>query len=296
VPAHQGYWNEYDNGSEAGDFDRNGDGAYTIYINPEDSGFPGMATLAALFRTPLEKTRMWLSGQRSRTASSSNASTTDTNPTTAATEHAPLLLPGDTTSYGTDAPRSAFTSPTVNGSSYHASPPFPAPASLLATDTEDEHPNNNNSPRRPRNKQRRPSSSWGGDDYGFPSGYSAAYAAPSPLVLPSIESQRAMARYRDRVLVLGTAAAFAASFVLLAVAAVLIVTGRHRLRAEVDAGVGVGVCASLACACAALGMDMNRAGGAARGWGRWVLVGGAFTVACFLNGVLLVLVVGNTTV
>ncbi|OIW29170.1 SPX domain-containing protein [Coniochaeta ligniaria NRRL 30616] len=220
VPAHQGYWNEYDNGSEAGD-NANDDGAYTIYINPDDTAFPGMATLAALFRAPLEKTRMWLASQHNRTSSTGSAPSTATSTNPPSSEHAPLLLPGDTTAYGgtSSAPRSAFTSPT---------------------------------------------------------------------------SQRALARYRDRVLVVGTAGAFTASFVLLAVAAVLILTGRHRLRAEVDAGVVVGVCASLACACAALGMDMNRA--VTKGWGSWALVGGAFTVACFLNGVLLVLVVGNSPI
>lgn len=292
VPPHQGYWNEYDNGSEAGD--NNDDGTYTLYINPEDSAFPGIAALAGL----LEKTRNWLTYHHDRansTGSTSTTTDTNTNTNTSSRETARLLLPGDTTAYGaTDAPLSAFTSPTVNGgSSYTHSPLIPG-SSLLMTDTEDEGPRTRDTTlaRQSRNK-RRSSSPWS-DDYAFPAGYAATYAAPSPLLLPSIESQRALARYRDRVLVLGTAGAFAASFVLLGVAAVLILTGRHRLRAEVDAGVVVGVCASLACACAALGMDMHRA--VSKGWGSWVLVGGAFTLACFLNGVLLVLVVGNSPI
>lgn len=298
VPPHQGYWNEYDNGSEGGD-NANDDGTYTLYINPDESAFPGMATLAAIFRAPLEKTRMWLASQhhvRTESAnSSSSAASTNPYTATATSERGPLLLPGDTAAYGTSAPRSAFTSPTVNGggSSYTASPLFPGPSSLT-TDTEDERPGARAATlaRRSQNK-RRTSSPWS-DDYAFPAGYAATYAAPSPLLLPSIESQRALARYRDRVLVVGTAGAFTASFVLLTVAAVLILTGRHRLRAEVDAGVVVGVCASLACACAALAMDLNRA--VPKGWGNWVLVGGAFTLACFLNGVLLVLVVGNSPI
>ncbi|KAH8902373.1 SPX-domain-containing protein [Coniochaeta sp. PMI_546] len=294
VPPHpQGYWNEYDNGSEAGD-NANDDGTYTIYINPEESAFPGMATLVALLRAPIDKTRSWFASQHSRTSSTDSASsTTSTNPNTSPTEHAPLLLPGDTTAYGSSIPRSAFTSPTVNGgSSYIASPLFPGPSSLT-TDTEDDRPSTRNTLARQTRNKRRSSSPWS-EDYAFPAGYAATYAAPSPLLLPSIESQRSLARYRDRVLVLGTVGAFTASFVLLTVAAVLILTGRHRLRAEVDAGVVVGVCASLACACAALGMDMNRA--VTKGWGNWVLVGGAFTLACFLNGVLLVLVVENSPV
>ncbi|KAB5539305.1 hypothetical protein GE09DRAFT_1248309 [Coniochaeta sp. 2T2.1] len=301
VPEQQGYWNEYDNGSEAGD---NGDdGAYTIYINPEDSAFPGLATLASLIRAPIEKTRHWLSGQyphrASSTRSASSTTNTDTNTQASSNEHTHLLLPGNTAAYGgtSPAPCSAFTSPTVNGSSYTPSPIFPG-ASSLTTDTDDEHPatrprTTSTLTRQSRNK-RRSSSPWS-DDYDFPAGYAATYAAPSPLLLPSIESQRALARYRDLVLVTGTASAFAASYVLLTVAAVLILTGRHRMRAEVDAGVVVGVCASLACACAALGMDMNRAG-VSKGWKNWVLVGGAFTMSCFLNGILLVLVVGNSPV
>jgi heme/copper-type cytochrome/quinol oxidase subunit 4 len=293
VPTHQGYWNEYDDGSEAGD--NNEDATYTLYISQEDSAFPGMATLTGL----IEKTRLWLKSSHNRTESAASASTTTDTDTivSSSRETTRLLLPGDTSAYGgIDPPRSAFTSPTVTGgSSYTHSPVFGGPSSLT-TDTEDEggRPLTRDAllARQSHNK-RRSSSPWS-DDYGFPSGYAATYAAPSPLLLPSIESQRALARYRDRVLVLGTAGAFAASFVLLTVAAVLIVTGRHRLRAEVDAGVVVGVCASLACACAALGMDMHRV--AAKGWANWLLVGGAFTVACFLNGVLLVLVVGNSPI
>lgn len=291
VPQHQGYWNEYDNGSEG--YNTNDDGTYAIYINPEDSTFPGTSALAALLRAPLEKTRMWLASQQDRRHGTGSAAfTTDSNANNAQTLSRDIsrpLLPRNTTTYGgTDVLRFGLTSPTINGdSSYVPSPLFQGPSSLT-TDTEGERP----PARRPRPK-RRSSSPWS-DDYAFPPGYAATYAAPSPLLLPSIESQRALARYRDRVLVLGTAGAFAASFVLLAVAAVLILTGRHRLRAEVDAGVVVGVCASLACACAALGMDMHRV--ASKGWGNWVLVGGAFTAACFLNGALLVLVVGNSPI
>lgn len=298
VPPHQGYWNEYDNGSEAGD-NGNDDGTYTIYINPEDSAFPGMASLAALLRASLEKTRMWLTSQHKRTNSTGSASSntdaeTHTNTNTTSRETTQLLLPGDTTAYGgTDAPRSAFPSPTVNGGSSYTPSPLVPGASSLTTDTEDERPRTRDTLARQSRNKRRSSSPWS-DDYAFPAGYAATYAAPSPLLLPSIESQRALARYRDRVLVIGTAGAFAASFVLLTVAAVLILTGKHKLHAEVDAGVVVGVCASLACACAALGMDMHRV--AAKGLGNWVLVGGAFTLACFLNGVLLVLVMGNSPI
>lgn len=43
----QAYWNEYDNGSDAGE-----DDGYAIYINPdEESGFPGLEYVTAPFRT-----------------------------------------------------------------------------------------------------------------------------------------------------------------------------------------------------------------------------------------------------
>lgn len=57
--AQQGYWNEYDNGSEAGDE------PYTIIIDPNaESTFPGARTMAYVFekaKVPVEKMRGWLS-------------------------------------------------------------------------------------------------------------------------------------------------------------------------------------------------------------------------------------------
>jgi hypothetical protein len=62
----QKYWNEYDDGSEAGDINE----PYTIYIDPDaESTFPGVKTIVYVFsqlssrvKTPLEKVRAWLSG------------------------------------------------------------------------------------------------------------------------------------------------------------------------------------------------------------------------------------------
>ncbi|KAL2758103.1 hypothetical protein ACRALDRAFT_1074834 [Sodiomyces alcalophilus JCM 7366] len=116
-------------------------------------------------------------------------------------------------------------------------------------------------------------------------GYNRYYAA-----LPSLDEQRA-ARYRERALSWGTLGSFAASYVLLAVAGVLIATGRHRLRAQVDAGVTVGAVASLFCACLGLGMALYRNDqlGLLHQLAVWV----AFIAACVLNGILLVMVVSN---
>ncbi|KAK3682104.1 hypothetical protein B0T22DRAFT_276055 [Podospora appendiculata] len=120
----------------------------------------------------------------------------------------------------------------------------------------------------------------------FPVGYKAHYAA-----LPSIESQR-MAQYREYVLSWGTWACFAVSYMLMGIATLLIMTGRHKLRLEVDAGVMVGIMASLGSACAALGMTCSRQD--TLSWLNKLAVWSAFTIACVLNGILLVLMLGNT--
>lgn len=121
----------------------------------------------------------------------------------------------------------------------------------------------------------------------FPTaGYEAHYAA-----FPSINDQR-MHMYKDRVLFLATSGLFAMSFLLLGIAAVLIFTGRHKLRVEVDAGATVGAVVSLACACTALALTMARWEGLS-GVNRAVVTV-TFSTACVLNGMLLVLVMGNT--
>jgi heme/copper-type cytochrome/quinol oxidase subunit 4 len=293
----QRYWNEYDNGSEAGDMDREGDGAYTIYIDPNDSAFPGWDTLSRLFRIPLDKTRQWFAHGYAETPGASSASNSnshrDLNANSAITrrEGAPLLIASSASSYGTTqthlVPSSAYTSPTVNGSSYNISPSFRG-ASSLNTETDDDRPSIYDYHDQLSRSSRKLGSTWS-DDIPFPAGYEPHYAAH----LPSVEAQR-IARYRERLLFYGTIGAFAAAFIFLMVAAVLMFTGRHRLRVEVDAGVTIGVCASLASGCAALGMNMNRQ--ESGGWANWVLVIGAFATICLLNGGLLVMVVGNTAV
>jgi len=61
----QKYWNEYDDGSEAGDVNE----PYTIYIDPDaESTFPGVKSLVYVFtqlssgvKIPMEKVKAWLS-------------------------------------------------------------------------------------------------------------------------------------------------------------------------------------------------------------------------------------------
>jgi hypothetical protein len=120
----------------------------------------------------------------------------------------------------------------------------------------------------------------------FPAyGYAAHYA------FPSIAEQKVI-RYREKVLFWGTIGCFTASFVLLGISSVLISTGRHKLRVEVDAAVTVGVAMSLLCACSALGMTLYRRDPLSIS--HRIMVGSTFMAACLLNGMLLVLVVGNT--
>lgn len=116
-------------------------------------------------------------------------------------------------------------------------------------------------------------------------GYVGLYA------FPSIAEQK-VTRYRERVLFLSTIGCFLASFILIGIAGILISTGRHRLRVEVDAGVTVAVMISLFCACSALGMMFYRKDKLTIV--HRVIVWSAFVSSCLLNGMLLLLVLGNT--
>lgn len=71
VPAQseqQKYWNEYDDGSEAGDVNE----PYTIYIDPDaESTFPGVKTVVYFFsqlssgvKVPMEKVKTWFTPYR----------------------------------------------------------------------------------------------------------------------------------------------------------------------------------------------------------------------------------------
>jgi hypothetical protein len=117
-----------------------------------------------------------------------------------------------------------------------------------------------------------------------PVGYATHYA------LPSVNEQKVQ-RYRENVLMWATLGCFVASFALLGVAGVLILTGKHKLRIEVDAGVTVGVMASLFCAGSGLGMTLYRQDVLSVLYR--LMVSSAFVASCILNGMLLVLVLGN---
>jgi hypothetical protein len=120
----------------------------------------------------------------------------------------------------------------------------------------------------------------------FPAGYATHYAT-----FPSIDDQK-FAQERKELIIRGTAGAFAASVLLMAIAGILVATGRHKLRVEVDAGVFTGVAASLFFATMAFaGMlyEHERIGTAYR-WG--VIL--TFVVICVLNSFIMAMVMSDT--
>ncbi|KAI5860123.1 hypothetical protein GGS23DRAFT_250103 [Durotheca rogersii] len=115
---------------------------------------------------------------------------------------------------------------------------------------------------------------------------------PYSALPPTEEGQEyQLARYRDMMMGRAAVLAFLTSFILLIISGVLIATGRHKMRLEVDAGVAVGSVTSLFCACMGLGVTIYRQFPV--GCMYTITVWVAFTTACVLNGMLLVLVVGS---
>ena len=237
---HAPYWNEYENGSDAGD----ADGGYVIYVDPDESAFPSLNFLSWL-KVPLAKAKVLMVGDDG--------------------EDAPLL-PAHATA-GARGESRLLGYGAVEGS-YFGRPTGTSIAGGHTTDTDGDE-------------------DAFASDLEFPRGYQTYHAG-----LPSVESQR-MAQNREKILFWSSIGSFAASIVLLGVAAVLIATGRHRLRVEVDAGATVGVVASLTSACAAVGLSLARKDppSLANSLAVWV----TFSVVCILNGMLLVLIVGNAS-
>ncbi|TVY88260.1 Uncharacterized protein LAWI1_G006324, partial [Lachnellula willkommii] len=216
-PPPQTYWNEYDDGSEAGDEE-----PYTIYVN-SDSAFPGSRMVGLLVshaRVPMEKVKAWLS------------------PAQSPAERRPLLGSGGY---------------------------FPQQHNPLDTDLEDDAYASSSD---------------------FPSGYVAHYAT-----FPSVSDQKYI-RYREKVLFRTCLGGFGAAFVLLLVAGLLVATGRRRLRVEVDCGVVTGVVASVFFAL--MGFACMLARTETLGWLHRACVVVTLATICMLNGMLLVLVAGNT--
>jgi hypothetical protein len=115
-------------------------------------------------------------------------------------------------------------------------------------------------------------------------GYLTYYA------FPSVGEQK-INRYRENTLLWATIVGFLFSFILLAISGVIISTGRHKMRIEVDAAAAVGVVLSLFCACSALGTTLYRRDELSLS--HRITVGATFIASCLLNGMMLILVVGN---
>jgi hypothetical protein len=120
----------------------------------------------------------------------------------------------------------------------------------------------------------------------FPAGYATHYAT-----FPSIHDQK-FSRQREQLLFHIMLGCFFASIVLLSIAGTLVATGKKKLRVEVDAAVLVGVLASLFFATLGIGTMLYRQ--ERLSWLHRGLVGMTFVGVCVLNGILLVLVAGNT--
>lgn len=117
-------------------------------------------------------------------------------------------------------------------------------------------------------------------------GYVTHYAS----TFPSVNEQK-MLRHRERALLWGTTGCFAASFVLISIAAILISAGKRKLHVEVDVGVSIGVMLSLLCACFGLGMTLYRDDHLSVLYR--LVVWASFIASCLLNGMLLILVIDN---
>lgn len=238
---------------------------YVIYVDPDESGSPDFKSMIQAITAPFAKARSWVQSRKperqallSRRSSSGMASygTTDE----------------DVVSSPESRQVDYFTIPTA--AARRVSSAGNDSNTAVETDVDEEE-------------------DFGAGDMGgyssseeFPVGYEAHYAT-----LPSINDQR-MDRYKDRVVFLATSCLFAMSFLLLGIATVLVLTGRHKLRAEVDAAATLGSVASLGCGCIALALTMAR--WEVLGVVNRVVVGVTMCTTCVLNGLLLVLVMGNT--
>ncbi|KAI1637018.1 hypothetical protein F4809DRAFT_640947 [Biscogniauxia mediterranea] len=281
---HITYWNEYDHGSEAGDYGYDGDGGYAIYIDPDASpDFPGLVYIKTMFAAPVDKVRHWLKKSPHTLFSSSPSSSHP--PSSPETQS--LLGHGAQTGIGGSSTTPPVDYFSINRQSQHAT------ADNDATEDDETYASSDGFPDHRR-------------------GGTARYLAHHYYDEHDAALDSKMARYRDKVLARSVVFAFAAAFVLLLISGMLMATGRHRLRLEVDAGVTVGCVASLFCACMGLGAMLYRSSSsnhhrlvvtptahgttttAPHGYMYTLAVWAAFVAVCALNGMLLVLVVGST--
>ncbi len=284
-----GSWNEYECGSEAGDFDCSADTKYAIYVDHnEDFSLHRIKALSVFLARPTHKIAFH---------PKSTAATTNDDP-----ERNPLLS-NPPRCHSLRAARSPpdlgyFSNPPGYGSTVittTTSTTTTAAGTETDLDEDDRTSSrffiNRHSLRGSGSFSRGYTSSSDDQQQLFlPTlAYSTHYAAG--YTLPSITEQR-VARCRDQVLLWATWGCFGAAFVLMGIAGVLIAIGRHKTRSKVDAGATVGIMTSLGAACAGLCMTGSRRDKI--GWVGRAALRAAFAVMCVVNGVLLMLVMGNT--
>lgn len=73
TPQTQTYWNEYEDGSDAGDQDD----TYVLYIDPNASNeIPGLAYMRSMLGAPVDRVRHWLQSQKSKDVPATSPSET----------------------------------------------------------------------------------------------------------------------------------------------------------------------------------------------------------------------------
>ncbi|KAI0019327.1 hypothetical protein F4780DRAFT_449659 [Xylariomycetidae sp. FL0641] len=293
APQVNRYWNEYEHGSEAGDFadDDGDDGEYAIYIDPNAPGafhLPGFTSLKAALAGTMPK---WLRKQRADSGSSTTLVDGDVETQQQQQQRRPLLSPESPADYFSIArrPPSTATSTTTPGGQTSDNDHGPRVPGYVSSSDEIQR-----APAPPL-----PSPPPRFFPYHAPPAY---YHHRQPTLedrlgsyyLPD-EGDYKLALYRERVLRRGVVLAFGLAFALLVVSGLLATSGRRKLRLQVDAGVTVGSAASLFCACLGLGAMLYRRypPGGAVCYCYALAVWAAFLAVCALNGMLLVLVVGS---
>lgn len=251
-------WNEYDNGSEAGDQEE--PYLITIQNNSEYTSFPGVQAFSKIYTKSSDCMRSWFGSSRR-----------STNP-----ERTPLLSASSTDSAATvtqppqrrEMPlgsRSGYSTITNNDDGRRTT--TASSTSLSDDDASDDADDDASS-------------------LGFPNtGYATHYAT-----FPSVADQHALTtaeRLRSNI----TIGSFIVAFILLAISWMLLMVGKHKLRMEVDVGVIVGVVASTISACCGM-VSMVYKERVSWLWKAITVV--AFVMDGGLSGVLLVVVMGNT--
>lgn len=252
---------EQNNGGYWNEYENGSEGGdmadeYVIYIDPDEGSSPDLKSVLRAITAPFAKARSWVKArQLERQALLSRESSS-------------------TIAYGTND----AASPGSGNGDYFTIPPG---RRVLSAGND-----SNTAVETDAEEDLEPDAGGYSSSEEFPSGYEAHYAD-----LPSVNDQR-MNLYKNRVMFLATSCLFAMSFLLLGIATVLVLTGRHKLAAEVDAAATLGSVASIGCGCIALALTMAR--WEVLGFVNRAVVVVTFCTTCVLNGLLLVLVMGNT--